>query len=459
MRRFYTLQFVLSLLFVAPVAGLSNPPAGKLTLQQAVELALKNHPTVHAAEAYSQAVRESIAVAKAGRYPRVDFSEGFTRGNNPVYVFGSLLTQRQFTARNFDLGLLNAPPPLSNFRTQFTAILPLYDSGKTQHRIRDARLDAATAQRGAERTNQQVIFNVVTSYFDDMLARESVRVAESAVEMANADLARAEARRQQGLTVPSDVLSAQVQLAQTKEDLIRARNGLAMAQASLNVAMGIPEDAAHEIEVSVSERTFEGGTLAERQQRALVQRPDYQQVTLQRERAANGVSASRAAFLPNVELFSAWEEDNQAFLTRGGNNWAAGVSVTFNLFNGGADRARLRESKARERWADALREQRASEIRLEVREAFLNLNAARERADVSRESAAQASESLRILRDRYEAGLATIADLLRAENAQSAAERNYLNAVYDHRIAEASLELATGELAANSLVVTEQSNP
>ena len=60
-------------------------------------------------------------VAKAARMPRVDFSEGFTRGNNPVYVFGGLLTERQFSAGDFALNFLNTPPPLDNFRTQFSA--------------------------------------------------------------------------------------------------------------------------------------------------------------------------------------------------------------------------------------------------------------------------------------------------------------------------------------------------
>lgn len=124
--------------------------------------------------------------------------------------------------------------------------------------------------------------------------------------------------------------------------------------------------------------------------------------------------------------------------------------MNFNLFDGGAKRARLAESRARERQAEALRDQLASEIRLQVREAFLNFDAARERVGVSRQSASQAQESLRILQNRYEAGLVTITDLLSAETAQARAERDFLDAVYDERIAMATLELATGELAANS---------
>ena len=95
----------------------------------------------------------------------------------------------------------------------------------------------------------------------------------------------------------------------------------------------------------------------------------------------------------------------------------------------------------------------ASAVRLQVREAFLNLSAARARVDVSRESASQAQESLRILQNRYETGLATITDLLRAETMRTSTEKSFLNAIFDCRIAFAALELATGELSPESQVV------
>lgn len=124
-----------------------------------------------------------------------------------------------------------------------------------------------------------------------------------------------------------------------------------------------------------------------------------------------------------------------------------GATLSFNLFDGGAKRARLAESRAKVRQTEALLAETESAIRLQVHEAFLNLNAARERVEVSRESASQAEESLRILQNRYEAGLATVTDVLRAETARTSAQRSFLNAVYDYRVAFATLELATGELA------------
>lgn len=450
----------LSLALLILISGMGTvraqmPAAGKLlTLQEAVAVALEKNPTVQAVDAYADAVKQGITAAASGRYPRLDFSEGFARGNNPVYVFGSLLTQRQFTERNFELGFLNTPPPLDNFRTQFTASMPLWDAGQTLRRVRDARLEAQSAVRAGDRTRQEVIFNVIEAYLNGLLARENVRVAQAAVEASKADLARAQARQEQGLAVPSDLLSAQVQLAQAQEDLLRAQNGVAVADAALNVAMGLPEDAPVDVQGQLGEVMFEAGTLAERQAKALQARPDFRQIEIGRERAANGVHMARADFLPKVNLFGAWEEDNQTFLTRGGNNWALGATLTFNLFDGGSNRARLKESQARQRQAEAMRSQRAAAVRLQVRQAYLNLTTARDRVDVSRGAASQAEESLRIIQNRYEAGLSAITDLLRAETARTSAQKNFLNAIFDYRLGYAALELATGELSADSQAVT-----
>ena len=430
-------------------------PSGPVSLEQAVNIALKNNPTVHAASAYASAAQHAIDAAKAGYMPQLNFSEGFTRGNNPVYVFGTLLTQRQFTAANFDLGFLNYPPPVDNFRTQFSASMPLYDFGRTSGRVKDARIQAQTVRESASRNEQGVVFDVVNAYLNGLLAQEQVRVAQASVTMAEADLQRAQARDKQGLAVASDVLSAQTQLAQAKENLIRAQNGVAISQATLNVAMGVSEDAPTTTEGKLAAVQISVRDLPTLQQAALKQRPDYHEAELQAQRAGNSVSLAKKEFLPRLDMMGSWEQDNQTFAARGGNNWVAGATLTFNIFNGGARRARIAESKSYQLRAEAMRSQMESAVRLQVREAFLNLNAARQRVEVSRDSAAQAQESLRILRNRYDAGLATIMDLLRAETMRTAAQNNHLNAVYDYRLAFAALELATGDLGPNSPAVTQ----
>jgi outer membrane protein len=453
----FALSVLITLLVTIPGGAqtASSSAPGPLSLEDAVKIALKNNPTIQEADAYADAARHGIAVAKAGYLPQVNFSEGFTRGNNPVYVFGSLLTQRQFTDANLDIGLLNVPPPLDNFRTAFTASVPLYDFGRTSRKITDARLGASSTREASHRTRQEVMFEVINAYLNGLLAREHVLVAQAAVKMTQADLAQARARQEQGLAVPSDVLSAQAQLAQAQEDLIRAKNAVEIAQASLNVAMGLPEDASTQTVGKLAETKFENQGLPNLQQEALKVRPDYLQTLLGVEKAQNGVSSARGEFMPRVDLLGSWETDNQTFASRGGNNWIAGAMLTFNIFNGGASRARVAESRARERQAEAMRSRMESVVRLQVREAYLNLNAAHERVEVSRDAAKQAQESLRILRNRYQAGLATIMDVLKAETMHATAQNNHLNALYDYRLAYAALELATGELSLNSPAVTQ----
>jgi outer membrane protein TolC len=417
-------------------------------------MALEKNPTVQAALAYAQAVHEGIAEARAARMPRVDFSEGFTRGNNPVYVFGGLLTERQFTAGDFGLNFLNTPPPLDVFRTQFAATLSLYDAGQTGHRIKDAKLSAQGAGENGQRTRQEVIFNVVKAYSDELLAREKVRLAEAGVKSAQSDLHLAQSRQEEGQGVPSDLLSAQVQLAEAQEGLLQAQNAADLAHAALNVAMGLSEDAATTIESGLKQPNFEAGALAERQEHALKSRPDLVEAGLGVERAANESRMAHAEFLPKVTAFGSWEEDNETFLTRGGNNWTAGVSLNFNVFDGGANRARLAAAHYRQSQAKAQAEQMAAAVKLQVREAYLNLTTAQQRVEVLRQAQSEAEESLRIIQNRYEAGLATIADLLQVETAHESAQKNYLNALFDFRLSYAALELATGELAPDSPAVT-----
>src|SRR5512146_359306 len=99
---FFVLSILTTLLVALPLGAQTAgmPAPGPLSLEGAVSVALKNNPTIREADAYADAAQHGIKVAKAGYLPQVNFSEGFTRGNDPVYVFGSLLRQRHFTANN-----------------------------------------------------------------------------------------------------------------------------------------------------------------------------------------------------------------------------------------------------------------------------------------------------------------------------------------------------------------------
>ena len=420
-----------------------------------MQMALEKNPALRAVEDEASAARARVGQARAGWFPRVDFAQGFTRGNNPVYVFGTLLTQRQFTQVNFALSTLNTPTPLDNFQTRFDGTMLLFDSGRRLNHERGARRMATAADYKTEQARQDLILRVVRGYYGVVVAQENLQAAREALRMAESNEQRTASLEKAGLVVTSDRLSAQVFRAQMKERVIRAQNAVELARAGLARELGLEPDALGELEGKLSEPAASEKTLAQWEQAAMGERPALRAAELEREAATSQRKLARAEFGPKLGLFANFERDAETLGGPSGTNWTAGARLEFNLFTGGADRYRLAEAQARERQAGNQLEWFRSGVRLEVREAYLELAAAAERAAAARDAVEQARESVRIVQNRYEAGLTTITELLRAQSAQLEARTGYLAALHDWQVARAGLERAAGSLKADSPVIRQ----
>jgi outer membrane protein len=425
----------------------------QLSLQDAVRLALEKHPAVEAAAAAQRAATARLEQARSGYLPKLHYAESWQRSNNPVFVFGSLLTQHRFTEQNFALGPLNRPDFLNNFQSQLTVEQMLWDGGLTRAATQSAELGRGVTSEERRRTEMQLIAGVVRAYFGVVVSQEGLSVAREAVRSAEADLKRAEALRAAGMATDADVLAIRVHLAAMREQEIRRSYELAVARAALNEALGLPLDAEHELSTPLAPAGLKESPLAEHEASAEENRPESRQSRLAAELAEAQTSAARAALRPQVLFRVSFEADRQRFLTRGGANWFAGAFVRWNLFNGFADQARIREASEALARARAQQRQTSAALRLEVRKAYSDLMAAEERLEVAAASVAMAEENLRIIRNRYEAGLTTVTELLRSETALLEARLRRLAAVHDQRVAAAGLELATGRLAPGSEVL------
>jgi outer membrane protein len=426
-----------------------------LSLEQAVTLALQNNSLMKASALGVEAAQARVRVATAAYLPKLSFDHTITRGNNPVYVFGSLLTQRRFISENFALDRLNVPPPLTNFQNKFSASQSVYDFGRTSARVTQSRLGSRLSANELEATRSSLIFRVVRSYHEALLAREMVRVAESSVRSAQAAEDDARSRLKAGVSLESDLLSVQVHRAGQEEEMLKASTQLRLAQSALCFELGVPLERQFSLLQQLAPLKVETRDLAGLQVAALQDRPDYKQSQVASQRQEMAVKAAKSEFLPTVSLFGSWETDDQSFASRAGTNWLAGVNLHFNLFNGRADEATLAENRFQQRRASAMQEQMAQTIRLQVQKAFLDLETAARRIAVSVQAVTQAEESVRIIRNRYKAGLATVTDLLRAETALTVAKGNHLRALFDQRVGAANLELQVGRLSPESSVIRD----
>jgi len=431
-----------------------NPAPSPLTLRQAVAMALERNPQHKVALADTQVAAADIRAARSALLPHATFSETATRGNDPVYVFGSKLRQQSFTAGDFALNTLNTPTPFSNFTTRFGATWNLFDSLASWRGIARAERQKESVGHQLERTDQEIVFRVVEAFYAVLLARKQLEVAEQSLKTGEAILGRSKDRFESGVVVESDYLSSQVRLASRRREIIGAQNNLAMAQAQLSVALGTSPGTAFDPAEALAEKNLPQISLEAMEKQALEMRPDLRRVRSEEAAQQQGVSIAKSAFGPRVNGFAAWQADNPTFFSGGGgNDWIAGIEIQVDLFQGGAKRAELTHQQALQAKAASVEEMAKDGIRIEVRRAYYEMDAARQQIDVARAAIAESQDSLRINQDRYDSGLSTISDLLAAEEAARRSQADYWETIYRYHTGYASLELAAGSLSPQSPVV------
>lgn len=432
------------LVTAALAAALPARAQDALSLGEAIARALASHPSIAAVEASREEAEARVVQARSGWLPRVDVAEAWQRGNQPVYAFGTLLTQRRFTEAHFAIDALNRPDPLTNHRFSVNVQQPIFDGLFTAAAVRGARAGVQAAVEQTALASHELALGVTAAFGQAIRAQAEGAAAISAVTAAGEDLKRVQARRDAGLATEADVLAVQVHLAEARARQTYASGQERTARAQLNELIGAPLEASYVLSVGppTDLSTDDSAAL---QREALSARPDARLAALQVRAAEASLAMTRAAWLPQAGFQSAWEFNGGSFGERA-SSWIVGAEVRFNVFRGGADRARVAEAEAAIRRQQRERDRAEQRVRLDVVTALAQLEAARARAAVGREAKAQATESQRIVRDRYEAGLEDVTSLLRAAQAVQQADALDIASRIDVVIATASLERALGRL-------------
>lgn len=429
---------LLSCLAIPIHAGAQSP----LTLDEAVSRAAGHNPGVRAAHAAESEADARLTQARSVFLPHLDLTESWTRGNQPVFVFGSLLGQRRFGPANFDIAALNHPDALTNTRTAFTVEQVVFDAAHMNAGLRMAKLGAQAAGLGARDAIQALKVAATQAFGSVLMAQSQRRVAESAVTSAQEDALRAEHRRDAGLATEADVLSLRVHLAQMRLRAISATSQELIARAQLNEVMGEPIDAVFQLQEPVP--APDDHSVASDDKDVVKNRTDVARASLMAQIASTRVSAARSAWLPQAFVQGTYEFNGGSFNNQV-SSWTVGAGVRWNLFSGMADAGKLKEARAALQRADADRQQAVAHARVEWRSAVARLDESRARGDVARIARAQARESQRIIRDRYDAGLASVNDVLRAATAVLDADLQYTSAIVDALVNRALVDRARGQ--------------
>lgn len=429
---------VLALLAWAPALHAQTP----LSLADAILRAQARNLDARTAESAEKQAEARITQARAGYLPSVDVTESWQRGTLPVFVFSSLLAQRQFTAANFAIDALNHPDAVNNLRVGVAIEQAVFDPS-TRATVRQAAVGHAVAGTMRAVVAQDLAVAVTEAYGAVLSAEAATRAADAAMEAATADLALAQNRRDAGLATEADVLRVEVYLARAREQRIRSGADATVARARLNQVLGEPLDTAFVLDLAPPAAALAATDVAALETAALAARPEPKLASLQEQFARASVDAARSAFLPRVYAEGSVEANGDAWGSRA-SSWMLGASARLNLFRGFADTARLAEARQAQTIRALEREKVETAVRVDVRVAVARLDAARAAEAVSQRAVAQAHESHRVIRDRYEHGLADVAALLTAAEAVQQAEARHAASRVDITVAAATLTRAIG---------------
>jgi outer membrane protein TolC len=440
----YVFLAAIVFLTIAPDGAAAQQSQGALTLDRAVAAALSQNASLRATRSASAETAAHVTEARAAFFPRVSFVEGWQRGDQPVFVFSSLLSSRRFAAANFALDALNHPDPIGFFRANLGIEQLLFDGGRQRSAVAAASLQHDMAVATADQAAATLVV-ATTETFGRVIAAEAARrAADAGLAAAAEDLARAERRRDAGMATDADVLSLQVHIADVRQRSIQARGDAAVARAELNRVMGAPIDREVQLAEPAIVQSDEGAPdlgalLAE----ADAARPELRRAAVSEQLAAAGRRQARAAFVPQVAAQAGVDLSGTNFSDRA-STWLVGAELRWTFSTGGAELAQLKAAAEAGNRARAEHEDIRAAVHVEVASAVRRLESARARHAAGRAAIDQARESQRIVRDRFDAGMASVNDVLRASTAALDAESNNAAALVDAIVSEAMLRKALG---------------
>ncbi len=431
------------MLLLCPLRAAAQEP---LTLEDAVQAALGHNAALRAGRAGQDEAAARVTEARSGWFPRISATESWQRGDQPVFVFSSLLSARRFAATNFAIDALNHPDPIGFFHTTVGVEPVLFDGGRQRAAVNVAARRREIAAAAVDEAAAGLAVAATQTFGRIVAAQAAHQTAVAGITAAREDQARAERRRDAGMATDAEVLTLVVHVADLQQRASQADGEAGIAHAELNRLMGNPIDREFRtVEPSAGLLSDIAGTmnLAALFAEADAARPEIKRAAASVQIADAGRRQARAGLIPQIATQAAIDVSGTRVNDRA-SSWLVGGELRWTFSTGGAELAQIRGAAASEVRAHAESDDTIAGVHVEVASALLRVETARARQAAGRAAVDQARESQRIIRDRFDAGIAGVGDVLRASTAVLDADANRISALVDGIVSAAVLRRALG---------------
>lgn len=424
----------------------SNPAAvtiqrtQPITLQQALELAERNNRELQTAKINLQGSQAALDANKAARYPTLSLQSNLTYTDSADAEISQ--SQNTLAGQNFNI---NRSTTSARFDTTLQLDYNLYNAGRRNASITAAEEQVRIDRLEVQRTLEQLRLDVANAYYELQQADAQLETIQASLREAERSVRDARLLEANGLGTRFDILQAQVQEAQSYQDLANAVSQQRIARRQLVQLLSLADD----VEVVTAEPIQEERDweipLEETIILALKYRVELQQQLARRDIGAANEIVALADIKPQVDLFANYNlvdalDDSQGF----GDGFSLGARLRWQIFDGGAARARARQQQANIAIAETGFADTRNKIRLEVEQAYFQLDANRKNIQAATLALTQAQESLRLARLRFTEGEGTQLEVLNAQTELTRARVNRLRAILDYNRALAAVQKAIG---------------
>jgi len=432
-----TIQTVIMLGFLVTTSNIlaeeTRPLPKSLTVQDAVAFALQGNPDNDIAKSRIAQAQASASMVNASDYPLVNLSAEYGQTNNPMYSFGNILNQGEFD----DTIDFNDPGRTDNLQLKAAINYRLYNGGQNSAAKASAEANVEAMKSNLLRVHQQLSFEVVKTYHAAVQAGKMVSVREQALDSFSAALSVGKARYDAGDLLKQDLLNLELQQSTASEDLILSKHTLELTKRSLLNLLGQKEgnlvlnESASSTQVAPENLTYEN-------------RSELTTLERMKDAAIANLEKAHGYNRPKVDTFASYQFDNGWELDGNGDSWMAGVRVNYNLYDGNQGSSKVAIARTQLQELESRLRKTELALSLDVQQAELNYQQAKERLSVTEKMVSVADEATRIARVRFKEGVILSSDLIDYETRLSDAKARNLNADATYQVAIANLRRASG---------------
>jgi len=435
------------LLFFCAVLLFSVAAAGaeplKLSIKDAISMALEGNNQIKAARFTSQAASQGIQSANSRYLPAVSLEETLIGSNSPTNTFMMKLDEGRFTQNDFQISNLNNPSAAHDFKTALSVQQPLFVPSLAPMK----ELAAKESQKSAlqlEATRQGIAFQVFQSYLEVQKATAWLDAADKALTNARENMRLATVRTSTGIGLKSDELRSRTHFAMTEQQLITARNNLTLAQMRLAQLIGLHEDKTCEVSGvldSIAVPDISDQIINE----TLLNRVEIKQTQADIEKSDATLRLAQSEYLPTVGAFASYQLNGKdAPFTSDNDSWSAGISLKWQIFDGFRTTSERRRALSGQSAAREILESTTKEIRYQLKESYIRRTEAGKHLEIAGNVVQDAEETVRLLTKRYENSLATMVELLDAQTALNQARANLVETQAGYALAGGRVYYMTG---------------